>query len=147
MSKLWVGILFPGLPSQDPEYCQELEQELATVPNSRCPSWGQRPCHRTLPMAHPLCSPSALSAYTSFIFGWPPVTRRNCTMAAGQWSSLYFGICEHSRRNPERLQVPMALLKTRTSPLAVNPLIQLGLLKVGIISELFNISYSTVITL
>lgn len=68
-------------------------------------------------------------------------------MAPGQWSSLYFGICEHSSRNPERLQVPMALLKTRTSPLAVNPLIQLGLLKVGIISELFNISYSTVITL
>lgn len=31
-------------------------------------------------------------------------------MAAGQLSSLYFGFCEHSRCNPELLQVPMALL-------------------------------------
>lgn len=50
-------------------------------------------------------------------------------MAAGQMSSLYFGICEHSRCNPELLQV-QALLITRTARLAVNPLIQLGLLKV-----------------
>lgn len=129
-----------------PECCQELEQELATVPNSRCPSWGQCPCHRTLAMAHPLCSAGALSAYTSFIFARSPVTRRNCTVAAGQLSSLYFGICEHSRRSPELLQVPMSLLKTRTARLAVNPLIQLGLLKVGITSEPppvpFNMRYS-----
>lgn len=67
-------------------------------------------------------------------------------MAAGQLSSLYFGICEHSRRSPELLQVPMSLLKTRTARLAVNPLIQLGLLKVGITSEPppvpFNMRYS-----
>lgn len=68
-------------------------------------------------------------------------------MAAGQVSSLYFGVCEHSRCNPELLQV-QALLKTRTAQLAVIPLIQLGLLKVGIISEPppvpFNRGYSVV---
>lgn len=67
-------------------------------------------------------------------------------MAAGQLSSLYVGICERSRGNPELLQVPRFVLKTRTAQLAVNPLVQLGLLKVGITSEPppvpFNVRYS-----